>query len=80
MKRTIFRNSQPLSSVKIFPSVFEKSKIPVPCSQHQIIDHHSEPQQHSSHRYNKIDLRHKNVTEGEAVKMTIVNNGNIKLI
>jgi len=36
---------------------FWQSNIPVSCSQQQISNHHAEPQEHSSHRHNKRDLR-----------------------
>jgi hypothetical protein len=61
----IFKNSQPLYCATMFLS-FWQSNIPVSCSQQQITDRHAEPQEHSSHRYNKRGLRHKNVTEDES--------------
>jgi hypothetical protein len=79
MKQTFLRNSQPLSSVKTFPFVFDKAKS-VSSSQRQITDRHTEPQEHSSYRHNKSDLRVIIVTEGENSSKTRVNNDTIKLI
>jgi len=79
MKRTFLTNSGPLSSVKTFP-FFLQSNIPVSSSQLQITDRHVEPQEHSSVRHNKSDLREINVTEGKSSSMTLVNNDIIKFI
>jgi hypothetical protein len=44
---------------------FSQSSIPVSCSQYQITDRHTDPQEHSSLRHKKSDLPGINVTERE---------------
>jgi hypothetical protein len=71
MEQIFLRNSEPL---------FFTKHIPAYCSQQQITDRNSEPQEHSSHHHNKSDLREINVTEDENSEMAIGNKDAIKFI
>jgi len=51
--------------------------MPVFCSQQQITDRHAEPQEHSSHRHNKRELREIKVTEGHHYHQSFMELGHL---